>query len=114
MIDNLIESNDEEHFTTRIRDNYKELSDVRESLGKVYDVFSRLITLNNLSIKAGLFLKDEEARFKTGVTKDKASAIGQLAKDPFENKKAQFTTFDRKGNTTYHNSGVANKMKTFS
>lgn len=114
LIDNLIESNDEEHFTTRIRNNYKELSDVRESLGKVYDVFNRLIALNNLSIKAGLFLKDEEARFKTGATKNKASAIAQLAKGPFENKKAQFTTFDIKGNTTYHNSGVANKMQTFS
>lgn len=114
LVDDLIESNDEDHFTTRIRDNYKELSDVRENLGKVYDVFNRLVALNSISIKTSLFIKDEESRFKFGQTQDNKSVIDELNKSPFENKKAQFTTFDKKGNTNFHRHGIANKMRAFS
>lgn len=102
IIDELIDSVDVEQFTTRIEDNYKELSDMRDHLGDVYSMFNRLMSLGDFAIKTNIFSKTQETRFKFGLEKDTTEIVSEYNKDPFQKKRANLVSFDLKGNTVKH------------
>jgi len=113
MIDDLIESSDARDFERRMNDNYKELSETRENLGAIYDLFNRISAVETMFIKNSVYKKNPAHDFKFGPEKKK-NITADINKDPFEKKRAQFVTFTKNGDEIRHTTKVIKKLQSFS
>lgn len=102
ILESIVEEKDDKKFTDLIENRFKDLTKIRDSLKKTYDIFNRLLSVSRLGISSDFYNRTAEREYSLGKNTDTLRPELQLQKDPFQSKQAVLTTFSKTGEVRVH------------